>query len=81
MVAACADKLVHKAKLMNKKVRSAEDKDANTANAFLNGMPKGSYFRGISLDFAHKGVALALLPKAAFWAVAWYKYRVIAHRP
>ena len=46
MVAACADKLVHKAKLMNKKVRSAEDKDANTANAFLNGMPKGSYFRG-----------------------------------
>ena len=42
MVAACADKLVHKAKLMNKKVRSAEDKDANTANAFLNGMPKRS---------------------------------------
>ena len=81
MVAACADKLVHKAKLMNKKVRSAEDKDANTANAFLNGMPKGSYFRGIRLDYAHKGIAMALLPKDDYWAVAWDKYRVIAHRP
>lgn len=66
----------------NNTARSTIVKEADTVSAFyLSKSLKAPILGRLASNSPHKRIAAALLPKTAFWAVAWDKHRCIPHGP